>query len=44
LWLNPNAQDNSGTDEFVFYVKIVVLVVIAAIIAVLLIRIRKRGK
>jgi hypothetical protein len=44
LWLNPNAQDNSGTDEFVFYVKIVVLLVIAAIILVLLIRIRKRGK
>jgi hypothetical protein len=44
LWLDPNAPDNSGTDELVFYVKIAVLVVIAAIILVLLMRIRKRGK
>lgn len=42
LWIDPNAADNSETDQIVFYAKVIAVVVVVAIIAVLLIRTLKK--
>lgn len=44
LWQDPNAPNNSETDQIVFYAKVVAVIVVVAIIFFLLLRLRKRQK
>jgi hypothetical protein len=44
-WIDPNASNNSETDQIVFYAKVIAVLAVVTIIALLLLRMmKKKGK